>query len=147
MAQGAISGGNPVEDVHTRTSASGPQSQVAVIGIDGSDGVVPASTTQGLRVNVVSDSIVTGRVTIATAGTPAAFSSVSTNYKSIFVVALPTNTLRIAIGDANVNADTNNLRGIPLEPLQGISLDVSTTNVIYLDVLGDGHGISWTGIG
>lgn len=143
MAQGAISGGNPVEDVHTRTTLAGPQSQVAVVGIDGADAVVQAHATRGLRVDQAGNAVVTNRVTIATAGTPAQL-SVNNACKSIFVVALPTNTQRVAIGDSNVNADTNNLRGIPLEPLQGIGLDVADANLIYLDVLGDGHGVTFT---
>lgn len=142
MAQAAISGGNPVEDVHVRTTPTGPQSQVAVIGIDGSDAVVEAHATRGLRVDPAGSAIVTARLTIATAGTPFQFSSAAA--KSVLVVALPTNTLRVAVGDANVNADSANLRGIPLDPLQGISLDISNANLLYLDVLGDGHGVTYT---
>lgn len=82
------------------------------------------------------------RHTIATAGTPAQFPSNAG--KSIFVVALPTNTLRVVIGDGSVNADAANLRGIPLDPLQGVGLDVENSNMLYLDVLGDGHGVTWT---
>lgn len=142
MAQAAISGGNPVEDIHVRTTVTGPQSQVAVIGIDGSDSVVQAHATRGLRVDTAGSSVTTARQTIATAGTPAQLSAGAC--KSILVVALPTNTQRVAIGDSNVNADSANLRGIPLEPLQGVGLDIDNANLLYLDVLGDGHGITYT---
>lgn len=142
MAQAAISGGNPVEDVHVRTTASGPQSQVVVLGIDGSDAVVEAHTTRGVRVDSAGSSVSTVRQTIATAGTPVQFTAAAC--KSILVVALPTNTFRVAIGDSNVNADSANLRGIPLDPLQGVSLDIGNANLLYLDVLGDGQGITYT---
>lgn len=142
MAQGSISGGNPVEDVHTRTTATGPQSQVVVFGIDGSDAVVEAHTTRGVRVDTAGSSVATDRKTIATAGTASQFTAAQC--KSILIVALPTNTLRVAIGDSNVNADSANLRGIPLEPLQGISLDIGNAQLLYLDVLGDGHGVTYT---
>ncbi len=63
------------------------------------------------------------------------------------LVALPTNTSRIVVGGSIVDAATATFNGIPLEPLQGISIDVNNANNIYFDVLGDGHGLSWTALG
>lgn len=66
----ALSSGS--EAIHTRTDGAGTsESQVAVIGIDGSDSVVGADTTNGLDVDVTrmaADSITAGQVTMATAG-------------------------------------------------------------------------------
>jgi len=144
MAQGSIAGGNPVEDVHTRTTTSGPQSQAVVLGIDGSDAVVTAHSTRGLRVDVGGSNVVTATDTIATAGAPKNLGAQPC--KSVFVTAYSTNTLQVAIGDSNVNADSTALRGIPLQPGQGIALDIENTNLLYFDVLGDGHKITWTAI-
>lgn len=145
MAYTDVQGGNPVEAIHGRTTATGAVSQVACIGVDGSDGVVTAHPTRGIRVDAAGNTVITGRVTIATAGTPAQL-SVSNAVKSVCIIALPTNTQRVAIGDANVNADTNNLRGKPLEPLQEFACDVADLNLLYLDVLGDGHGITFMAV-
>jgi hypothetical protein len=144
MAQGAISGGNPVEDVHTRTTTSGPQSQVAVLGVDGSDSVVFAHATRGVRVDLAGSAVFSVRKTIATAGTPAQLTTSSSPCKSVYVVALPTNTARVAIGGSAVDAADVTFNGIPLDPMQGVSIDVSDTNLVYLDVLVDGNGVSMT---
>jgi hypothetical protein len=52
MAKTSVSGGVPAEPIHHRTSAGTEKSQVAVLGIDGSDLVPPASATEGLRVEL-----------------------------------------------------------------------------------------------
>jgi len=146
MAQGAISGGNPVEDVHTRTTVTGPQSQAAVIAIDGSDSVVQAHATRGIRVDTAATQIATGFQSIAVAGTPAVLNGgLSFPCKSVFVCAYQSNTSQIAVGDAFVNAQGDaNLRGIPLQPGQGIPIDVSDVSALYMDVLGNGHGLTFT---
>lgn len=147
MAQGAIAGGNPVEDVHTRTTASGPQSQVAVIGIDGSDSVIQASSARGLQVDPSGALAASARITIATAGTPSALSALSVGCKAIFVVALPTNTQRVAVGGITVDAADSTFNGIPLDPGQGVGFEVNNATGVYFDVLVDGNGVSWTATG
>lgn len=144
MGQGSIAGGNPLEDIHTRTTTTGPQSQAVVLGIDGSDSVVTSHATRGVRVDAAGTSISDGRTTIATAGTAAQLNGGSSvPCKAVMVIALPTNTQRVAIGSSAVDAATSTFRGIPLDPFQGQSLEVSDVNLIYLDVLGDGHGVTW----
>lgn len=52
MAQSSINTGTTGQPVHVRTTAGTVYSEVAVLGIDGSDNVVPATTTNGLTVDV-----------------------------------------------------------------------------------------------
>lgn len=146
MAKSSISGGNPVEAIHTRTSGGSEDSQVAVLGIDGLDTVIAAHPTRGLRVDNAGAQIATGFQSIAVAGSTAvALNAGSFPCKSVFVCAYQSNTSQIAIGDAFVNAQADaNLRGIPLQPGQGISLDIADVSSVYLDVLGNGHGCTFT---
>lgn len=51
MAKGSITTGNAGDLVHTRTTAGSEESEAVVLGIDGSDSVVPATTADGLLVN------------------------------------------------------------------------------------------------
>lgn len=44
MAKSSISGGTPSEPVHTRTTAGSEDSQVVILGVDGSDTVVDSTT-------------------------------------------------------------------------------------------------------
>lgn len=130
-----------------RSTAGSEQSQAVVVGIDGSDSVVSGHATRGLRVDNAGTSLQTGRTTIATAGSAAQLNGGSSvACKSVMVCALRANTNTVAIGDSNVNADpgVGNERGISLDPGEKVAVDVSDVNVIYLDVLGDGHGVTWT---
>ena len=63
MAKATIDTGVASQSVHTRTTADTAESQVAVIGIDGSDSVVPADATAGLKVDLGADNDITGTVT------------------------------------------------------------------------------------
>lgn len=81
MAKASINSGGAVEPVHTRTTAGSEESQVAVIGIDGSDSVVGADTANGLDVDVT-------RLPSLPAGT--------NNIGDVDVVTLPTATVRHA---------------------------------------------------
>jgi hypothetical protein len=144
MAVGVVSGGNPVEDIQVFDGTTG-QIQSSVLVKEGTDTPLPSHTTRGLVVDLSGTAVTSGRSTITTAGSAAQLNAgVSVGCKSVFVCALPTNTLRVAVGASTVDAADLTFKGIPLEPLQGISIDVSDVNLVYFDVLGDGHGVSWT---
>ena len=49
MAKATINTGASFQPVHTRTTSDDAESQAVVVGIDGSDSVVPADATHGLR--------------------------------------------------------------------------------------------------
>lgn len=51
MAKASINTGDNAQPVHTRSTAGSEESQAVVIAIDGSDSVIPASATDGLRVD------------------------------------------------------------------------------------------------
>lgn len=53
MAKATINTGAEAQPVHTRTTGDSAESQVSVLGIDGSDNVVPADATFGLATREV----------------------------------------------------------------------------------------------
>lgn len=146
MAQAAIQAGSPLEDVHTRTTASGPQSMAVVVGVDGSDGVVVAHETRGVRADQSSN----GRQTVhhqlsgaVIPGNPVRLSSVSMPCKAVFVSASPSNTSRFVLGDENTNSTDAAMRGIPLEPGYGVALDIDDVQKIWFDSPAAGQ-LTWT---
>lgn len=52
MAQGSINTGVAAQPIHVRTTPAGFYSQAVVLGLDGSNSVVPADATLGLSVSV-----------------------------------------------------------------------------------------------
>jgi hypothetical protein len=146
MAKAVVQGGNPLENIHTFDGlTTGDNIQSGVLVKEGTDTPLRSHTTRGLAVDPSGTAISSGRSTITTAGSAAQLNGGSSvPCKAVMVVALPTNTLRAAVGASNVDAADSTLTGIPLEPLQGQTFDVSDVNLIYFDVLGDGHGVTWT---
>lgn len=109
-------------------------------GVDGS--YSDASATAPIPVQNIASGLTTGRKTITTAGTAEVIAA-STVCRSVIVVALPTNTNRVAIGDSVVDVADSTFRGIPLNAGDSVSLLVSNLNQIWLDVLVNGEGISF----
>lgn len=146
MAKGVVQGGNPLENIHTFDGlTTGDNIQSGVLVKEGTDTPLRSHTTRGLVVDLSGTTLTSGRNTIATAGSAAQLNGGSSvACKSVFVCGLPTNTQRIAVGASNVDAADSTFVGIPLEALQGVTIDVSDVNLVYFDVLGDGHGVSWT---
>jgi hypothetical protein len=146
MAKAVVQGGNPLENIHTFDGlTTGDNIQSGVLVKEGTDTPLRSHTTRGLAVDPSGTAVSAGRSTITTAGSAAQLNGGSSvPCKSVMVVALPTNTLRVAVGASNVDAADSTLLGIPLEPLQGQAFDVSDVNLIYFDVLGDGNGVTWT---
>lgn len=141
MAKGSIPGGNPVEDVHTRTTADAVQSQVAVLGIDGSDSVLPASATHGMRANS-GILIAQGRKQVTTAGTDVALgSSLACNY--VVVQAFLPNTQPVTVGLTGVDGATATRNGYGL--LAGEPLMIPTDNVatVFVDALVNDEGVTY----
>jgi hypothetical protein len=152
MAKAVVQGGNPLENIHTFDGlTTGDNIQSGVLVKEGTDTPLRSHTTRGLAVDPSGTAVSSGRSTITTAGSAAQLNGGSSvPCKAVMVVALPTNVgtgsapLRVAVGASNVDAADVTLTGIPLEPLQGQVFDVSDVNLIYFDVLGDGHGVTWT---
>lgn len=135
MAQGTIPAGNPLEDVHTRTTASGPQSMACCVGIDAGDTVINTGSAQGVRVDYAGSGTQTGGMTYDTTASagpltiPVVLTSLDVPCKALHIQSNPTNTVRIAIGDANVNATPTGFRGIPLDPGQSLMLPIQNANI------------------
>lgn len=146
MAKAVVQGGSPLENIHTFDGATtGDNIQSAVLVKEGTDTPLPSSTARGLVVDDSGSGVSDGRTTISTAGTPAQIGS-STACKAVVVTALPANTQRIAVGSSSCDAATSTFRGYPLEPLQSVGIPVNNVNLVYFDVLGDGHGVSWVAV-
>lgn len=148
MAKNTVLGGNPLEPIHGFDGlTSGEIIQSVVLVKEGTDNPLPSNLSRGLRVDLSGPVFVTGRTTIATAGTPAQLNGgTSFTCKAVLVCALRANTDTVTIGDTNVNAaiGPGTERGITLDPGEKVGVDVNDINMIYLDVLGDGHGVTWT---
>lgn len=142
----SVPAGNPLEDVHLRTSTTGPQSPACVVGVDGSDSVVRSDVTRGLRVDYAGSSVVTGRATYTTPG-PGTYVPVRLNggvslpCKSVHLTAPSANVAQIAVGDSNV--DIANLRGVQLDPGQSVIYPVDDVSNVWWDVV-DTSTITWT---
>lgn len=69
MADSSVTFGTPVATppsgtaISTRTNASGEQMQVVMLGVDGSDSVVPSDAANGLTTVPAGDSVTTGTIT------------------------------------------------------------------------------------
>ncbi len=147
MAKTSILTGVANEPVHSRTTAGTEKSQGVVLVIDGSDAAIDAS--KGLRVNQAGSGISSQRLTIATAGAAAQFPSAAC--KAVAVYALPGNTQRVMIGASNVDASDAGFNGIPIPPpspggISGVVVQIENANLLYLDVLVNAEGVTWTAL-
>jgi hypothetical protein len=145
VAKNTVSGGNPVEPIHGFDGlTTGEVIQSSVLVKEGTDTPLRSHTTRGLAVDTSGTGLLSSRHVISTAGTPTALNGGSSvPCKSVCVTALPTNTQNISIGASNVDAASATLTGIPLAPGEKVALDVSDVNVVFVDVLGDGHGVAY----
>lgn len=65
MAKASATTGTNGQPIHTRTTGDVEESQAVVLGIDGSDSVVPADATNGLGVDVTRSALPSGAATSA----------------------------------------------------------------------------------
>ena len=104
------------------------------------------ATTRRLYVDMLGElngpaAITTVRDTVTTAGTREQLATAAC--KRIVVQALHSNTDFIGVGDANVVAAEATGRGIRLGPGQTMEFFVSNTNLLYIDSVVSGEGISY----
>lgn len=137
MAQGAIPSGNPLEDVHTRTTTTGPQSMACCVGIDAGDTVINTGSAQGVRVDRAGSGTLTGSHVLTTSASPPLPVQINTSTpvpcKSVILTSRPTSAARLVVGGSNVTADPNTLNGIPLDPGQSVVLDIDDVNKLYFN--------------
>jgi hypothetical protein len=110
------------------------------------DSLKTVSFSDPLPVTLVSGGagysiIGSGKKIITTAGVKETLVSSSTPCKEVLVMALPTNTGEIWVGDANVSASDK--IGIVLYKGDAISIQIDNLQKIYLDATVDGDGVSF----
>jgi len=118
----------------------------SVIVWEDTDSLKTVSPSNPLPVSVVSGGlgfsfIGSGKKTITTAGVKETLVSSSTPCKEVLIMALPSNTGEIWVGDSNVSA-TNKV-GIVLYKNDAVSIQIDNLQKIYLDATVSGDGVSY----
>lgn len=142
MAKTSINTGSTGEGVHTRSTAGTEESQAVVLGIDGSDSVVPASVG-GLLVRATGGTVGDGRKTVTTAGTRETLVGSATPCVHLTVQALTGNTGYVVIGGSTVVAAVGTRRGIALAAGEAVPVPADDVQKIYADVETSGEGVSF----
>ena len=87
--------------------------------------------------------IADGHKAVTTAGTAVALVSASTPCRLVVINAKPENTDTVVVGASTVVAASGTRRGISLIPGQSVTLRVTDLNVLYLDAVVSGEGVSY----
>lgn len=103
------------------------------------------STTKRLLVDATTSltgfgTLAGGTTTITTSGTAVVLKT-NTTCSRVVITAQDTNTGTVYVGASDVLASSKN--GIPLTPLSSITLDVSNTDLVYLDSTASGDKVSF----
>lgn len=85
-----------------------------------------------------------GRKTVAIAGTREPLVAVSTPVNSVIITALLENTEVVVVGANTVVAAEATRRGTPLSPGDSLSFDIDNLDKVYLDVIVNEQGVSYT---
>jgi len=118
----------------------------SVIVWEDTDSLKTVSLSNPLPVTVVAGGvgysiIESGKKIITTAGTKETLVSSSTPCKEVLIMALPSNTGEIWVGDSNVSA-TNKI-GIVLYKNDAVLIPIDNLQKIYLDATVSGDGVSF----
>lgn len=148
MAKATINTGDTAQPVHTRTTSDTAESQVAVLGIDGSDSVVPADATKGLKTDPssagdVATTLTDGRKTVTAAGIAEAISA-TLACQWVTLTALKTNTGDIYAGGSAVSAVSGSEAGQPLAAGDSITFPVDDAATVFIDAEVSGEGVTFT---
>jgi hypothetical protein len=95
----------------------------------------------GKRITGISDSLADGRKTVAAAGTAEQFTALEC--RSVAITALSSNTNPVVIGASTVVAAVATRRGTPLTAGQTLTIAVSNMNLLYIDAVTSGEGVSF----
>lgn len=147
MAKATINTGVAAQPVHTRTTSDTAESQVAVIGIDASDSVVPADAVKGLRTEPstagdVATTLTNGRKAVAATATPEAIRT-TLACKWVMVTAFKTNTSDVYVGGTGIVADAGSQTGVPLAAGESVTLPVADAASVFVDVLVNAEGVTF----
>ena len=115
MAKATANIGDVAQALHTRTTLGADESQTVVLGIDGSDSIVPVDDTRGLRVQPTPSLLAVTATGIAGAAVTATLPAPAVGlfqYLTLFRLALYSTAARTGIATPIV-ATTTNLPGSP----------------------------------
>lgn len=120
-------------------------------GVDQSGADVVDTSNNAIKVNVVTGTVTSsaggyttvgdGRKTVTTAGTRVQFSSQAC--KKVTISALISNTNAVYIGGSTVVAAAGSETGTLLFPGSSFSVEVTNMNLLYMDSLTNGEGVSF----
>ena len=82
-----------------------------------------------------------GKKVVTTGGTRVQFDSQACKY--VIIVGLDTNTNAITIGGSTVVGAAATRRGVPLFAAQSQRFDVTNMNLLYMDSITNGEGVSF----
>lgn len=88
-------------------------------------------------------SIISGRATVASAGTRVQLSTTSTAVLSIAVQAATDNTSAVTVGGPDVVGAIATRKGIALAAGASISLDVNDLSKVYVDAITSGDDVTY----
>lgn len=86
-------------------------------------------------------SVTSGRKTVTNAGTRENFSSFPCRYAVI--TAIESNTDVVVVGGSDVIALAGTRIGVTLSPLQNVRLDISNLNILWIDSVVNGEGVTF----
>lgn len=106
------------------------------------DGTSKAAVgTNGLKVEQIATTVGDGRKVVTTAGTAVQFSSQACRY--VILTGLEANTDMVVIGGSGIVASASTRTGITLTALQNVRLDISNMNLLYMDSVVNGEGVTF----
>lgn len=115
-----------------------------VDGLEGfTDGLEGLLTTVRDKSADVATTLTDGRKTITTAGAAEAIRGTLT-CKWVTVTALATNTLDVHVGGSGAIANAGTQTGTPLAARETITLPVDDASKVFIDVLANGEGVTFT---
>lgn len=117
-----------------RISVNGGTDRVWGVGLVDSNGnlLEPASVHTGISDN---------RLTVTTAGTEVQFTALAC--KKVTIVAETDNTSYVVVGGSTVVAALATRRGVPLGAGDSVTFEINNMNLLYLDSLVDGEGVTF----
>ena len=95
------------------------------------------------KVENIGLALVSGRKTIATAGTSEILKTNTKLTQGVIIMALKDNTNNIFVGNSTVDKTTD--KQTELEPGESTAIAIDNTNKIYVDVTTNGEGVSFIG--
>lgn len=111
----------------------------------GADGVNDGDVSSSNPIPIASASgfgtVGDGRKTVTTAGTAEQFSSQAC--KKVVITAETSNTNIVVIGGSGVVASEGTRQGHPLNPYQSVTFEVSNLDLLYIDSITDGEGVTF----